>query len=108
MEDSRRGVYYSSCNELPFCFLQIFQEIAYKATSVEDITHGLEEFMANSTVLPPSEWDPSIRIEPPVNLPDQVLRRQPSDTQLPAMLHLKGDVEEVKAHVDPDLQRTGR
>ena len=33
---------------------------------------GIEEFLDEVTVLPPGEWDPSIRIEPPKNVPSQV------------------------------------
>lgn len=33
---------------------------------------GIDEFLDQVTVLPPGEWDPSIRIEPPKNVPSQV------------------------------------
>ena len=33
---------------------------------------GIDEFTNAVTVLPPGEWDPSIRIEPPESLPSQV------------------------------------
>ena len=33
---------------------------------------GIDEFLDAVTVLPPGEWDPSIRIEPPQSLPSQV------------------------------------
>ena len=33
---------------------------------------GIDEFLDQVTVLPPGEWDPSIRIEPPKSVPSQV------------------------------------
>ena len=44
---------------------QIFCEVAYKATSRQDLTAGIEEYIDSVTVLPPSIWDPSTRLEPP-------------------------------------------
>ncbi len=54
---------------------QVFHEIAYKAGKREHITAGIDEFLDSVTVLPPGEWDPTIRIEPPKNLPSQEGRR---------------------------------
>ena len=51
---------------------EIFHIIAYRARDREDLIAGFEEFLNNVTVLPPGEWDPSIRIEPPKSLPSQV------------------------------------
>ena len=55
---------------------EIFHDVAYKATKREDLLAGLDEFLDAVTVLPPGEWDPSIRIEPPVNVPSQDRRKQ--------------------------------
>lgn len=46
--------------------------MAYKARSVEDMLAGCDEFMEQVTVLPPGEWDPKIRIEPPDKAANQV------------------------------------
>lgn len=46
--------------------------MAYKAKDRNDIIAGIDEFLDQVTVLPPGEWDPSIRIEPPKNVPSQV------------------------------------
>lgn len=54
------------------CFAQIFHDIAYRARNRDDLLMGIEEFTNAVTVLPPGEWDPSIRIEPPETLPSQV------------------------------------
>lgn len=51
---------------------QVFHDVAYKAKDRADLVAGIDEFLDQVTVLPPGEWDPSIRIEPPKNLPSQV------------------------------------
>uniref|UniRef100_A0A8C6WWX3 Band 3 cytoplasmic domain-containing protein n=1 Tax=Neogobius melanostomus TaxID=47308 RepID=A0A8C6WWX3_9GOBI len=70
---------------------EIFHDVAYKAKD-------------RITVLPPGEWDPSIRIEPPKNVPSQEKRKMPSvanGTVCPVE-------EEHGEHHGPELQRTGR
>ena len=52
--------------------LQVFREVAYKARSRQDILAGVDEFLDQVTALPPGEWDPKIRIEPPQSVPSQV------------------------------------
>lgn len=47
--------------------------MAYKAKERDDLLAGIDEFLDQVTVLPPGEWDPSIRIEPPKNVPSQVM-----------------------------------
>ena len=51
---------------------QVFHDVAYKAKNRADLVAGVDEFLDQVTVLPPGEWDPSIRIEPPKNVPSQV------------------------------------
>jgi hypothetical protein len=34
--------------------------------------HGMDEFLDQVTVLPPGQWDPEIRIDPPTSVPSQV------------------------------------
>lgn len=58
------------------CMLQIFREVAYKGRTKEDILAGIDEFMEQVTVLPPGEWDPKIRIEPPTKTQSQVIMEQ--------------------------------
>lgn len=41
---------------------------------------GIDEFLDQVTVLPPGEWDPTIRIEPPKNVPSQVCIVENVDT----------------------------
>lgn len=52
----------SYCSSLP---PQLFSDVAYKARDREDLIAGIDEFLDEVIVLPPGEWDPKIRIEPP-------------------------------------------
>jgi hypothetical protein len=45
--------------------VQVFHDVAYKARNREDLLAGIDEFLDKVTVLPPGEWDPNIRLEPP-------------------------------------------
>ncbi|KAL0963788.1 hypothetical protein UPYG_G00313590 [Umbra pygmaea] len=82
---------------------EVFHDVAYKAKDRNDLIAGIDEFLDQVTVLPPGEWDPSIRIEPPKNVPSQEKRR--SAAQFGTDL---GDEEEHEGHGGPELQRTGR
>ncbi|XP_053149972.1 electroneutral sodium bicarbonate exchanger 1 isoform X2 [Hemicordylus capensis] len=84
---------------------EIFHDVAYKAKDRSDILAGIDEFLDQVTVLPPGEWDPSIRIEPPKNLPSQDKRKMPGTPGIPngTACH-----EEPEDHSGPELQRTGR
>uniref|UniRef100_A0AAQ5X231 Anion exchange protein n=1 Tax=Amphiprion ocellaris TaxID=80972 RepID=A0AAQ5X231_AMPOC len=48
---------------------EVFHDIAYKAKDRQDLLAGIDEFLDEVIVLPPGEWDPDIRIEPPKTLP---------------------------------------
>ncbi|XP_039977170.1 sodium bicarbonate cotransporter 3-like isoform X8 [Xiphias gladius] len=86
---------------------EIFHDVAYKAKDRTDLLSGIDEFLDQVTVLPPGEWDPTIRIEPPKNVPSQLKRKRPSQpngTASPA-----GELEKQEDHhAVPELQRTGR
>jgi sodium bicarbonate transporter 10 len=58
----------------------VFHEVAYRARNREDLVAGLDEFLDSVTVLPPGEWDPTIRIEPPDSVPSQAARRMASSS----------------------------
>ncbi|XP_059171340.1 electrogenic sodium bicarbonate cotransporter 1-like [Physella acuta] len=85
---------------------EVFREVAYKARDVDDLVAGIDEFLEQLTVLPPGEWDPKIRIEPPDKVPDQKFRKIPSKAQLAG--HSGGGGHEEESHVDPDLVISGR
>uniref|UniRef100_A0A674A9Q9 Anion exchange protein n=1 Tax=Salmo trutta TaxID=8032 RepID=A0A674A9Q9_SALTR len=54
---------------------EVFHDIAYKAKDREDLLAGIDEFLDEVIVLPPGEWDPAIRIEPPKSVPSADKRK---------------------------------
>ncbi|XP_046887212.1 sodium-driven chloride bicarbonate exchanger [Hypomesus transpacificus] len=84
---------------------EVFHDVAYKAKDRKDLVAGIDEFLDQVTVLPPGEWDPSIRIEPPKNVPSQEKRKVPP---MPNGVTDLGEAEESEGHGGPELQRTGR
>ncbi|TRY88124.1 hypothetical protein DNTS_031503 [Danionella cerebrum] len=84
---------------------EVFHDVAYKAKDRSDLVAGIDEFLDQVTVLPPGEWDPSIRIEPPKNVPSQEKRKVPPLANGGADL---GEAEEHSGHGGPELERTGR
>ncbi|XP_018598740.2 sodium-driven chloride bicarbonate exchanger-like isoform X1 [Scleropages formosus] len=84
---------------------EVFHDVAYKAKDRNDLVAGIDEFLDQVTVLPPGEWDPSIRIEPPKNVPSQEKRKIPAMPNGTAEL---GEAPEHGGHGGPELQRTGR
>ncbi|XP_037535894.1 electrogenic sodium bicarbonate cotransporter 4 [Nematolebias whitei] len=53
----------------------LFSDVAYKARDREDLIAGIDEFLDEVIVLPPGEWDPKIRIEPPKKIPSADKRK---------------------------------
>ncbi|XP_036387941.1 electroneutral sodium bicarbonate exchanger 1 isoform X4 [Megalops cyprinoides] len=84
---------------------EIFHDVAYKAKDRSDLLAGIDEFLDQVTVLPPGEWDPSIRIEPPKNVPSQEKRKMPG---MPNGMACQVEIESQGEHHGPELQRTGR
>ncbi|XP_063343671.1 sodium bicarbonate cotransporter 3-like isoform X2 [Pelmatolapia mariae] len=85
---------------------EVFHDVAYKARDRNDLLSGIDEFLDQVTVLPPGEWDPSIRIEPPKSVPSQEKRKIPSFPNGSA--HSSEMGKEAEHHAGPELQRTGR
>ncbi|XP_058513165.1 sodium bicarbonate cotransporter 3 isoform X3 [Ochotona princeps] len=86
---------------------EIFHDVAYKAKDRNDLLSGIDEFLDQVTVLPPGEWDPSIRIEPPKSVPSQEKRKIPVFPNGSAPT--SGEIpKEAAHHAGPELQRTGR
>uniref|UniRef100_A0A8B9KJ67 Anion exchange protein n=1 Tax=Astyanax mexicanus TaxID=7994 RepID=A0A8B9KJ67_ASTMX len=83
---------------------EVFHDVAYKAKDRSDLVAGIDEFLDQVTVLPPGEWDPTIRIEPPKNVPSQEKRKIPP---LPNGVTDLGEEGEHGGHGGPELQRTG-
>nr|XP_057925725.1 solute carrier family 4 member 4a isoform X4 [Doryrhamphus excisus] len=90
---------------------EVFHDIAYKARSRQDLLAGIDEFLDEVIVLPPGEWDPAIRIEPPKTLPSSDKRKNMyagGDSQM------NGDAPHDGGHgggghaVGEELEKTGR
>ncbi|NXL95908.1 S4A8 protein, partial [Alectura lathami] len=81
---------------------EVFHDVAYKAKDRADLVAGIDEFLDQVTVLPPGEWDPSIRIEPPKNVPSQKKRKTPG------ALDDSASHRKPEKHSGPELERTGR
>ncbi|XP_032595087.1 electroneutral sodium bicarbonate exchanger 1 isoform X12 [Drosophila grimshawi] len=84
---------------------EIFHEVAYRARKRDHLLAGVDEFLDAVTVLPPGEWDPTIRIEPPAAIPSQEVRKRP-----PELLKEEIDEEEEEQRLreESGLSRSGR
>ncbi|XP_068179018.1 sodium bicarbonate cotransporter 3-like isoform X2 [Antennarius striatus] len=85
---------------------EVFHDVAYKAKDRNDLLSGIDEFLDQVTVLPPGEWDPSIRIKPPQSIPSQEKRKMASIPR--SSTHSSHTIKEAEPHPGPELQRTGR
>ncbi|KAA0702795.1 Sodium bicarbonate cotransporter 3 [Triplophysa tibetana] len=85
---------------------EIFHDVAYKAKDRNDLLSGIDEFLDQVTVLPPGEWDPTIRIEPPKSVPSQEKRKIPSTPN--GSTPLSESIKDEDHNTGPELQRTGR
>ncbi|TTR68481.1 Sodium bicarbonate cotransporter 3 [Bagarius yarrelli] len=83
----------------------VFHDVAYKAKDRNDLLSGIDEFLDQVTVLPPGEWDPTIRIEPPKNVPSQEKRKMPVPNGSTPQSEV---IKEEEHHTGPELKRTGR
>ncbi|XP_041792837.1 solute carrier family 4 member 4a isoform X1 [Chelmon rostratus] len=90
---------------------EVFHDIAYKAKDRQDLLAGIDEFLDEVIVLPPGEWDPAIRIEPPKSLPSSDKRKNMyagGDSQM------NGDMPHDGGHgggghaIGDELKKTGR
>lgn len=84
---------------------EIFHEVAYRARKRDHLLSGVDEFLDAVTVLPPGEWDPTIRIEPPAAIPSQEVRKRPPE--LPKE-EVDEEEEEARLREENGLSRTGR
>nr|VZI15325.1 unnamed protein product [Spirometra erinaceieuropaei] len=55
---------------------EVFHDFALRSTSKTDLLAGIDEFLSASLLLPPSQWDPKSRIDPPPTAPSEESRRQ--------------------------------
>ncbi|XP_065185557.1 electrogenic sodium bicarbonate cotransporter 1-like isoform X2 [Sycon ciliatum] len=94
----------------------VFKKIAYFSRSRDDLLAGLDEFLDQVVVLPPGEWDPTIRIPPPAS-PRKPGERLTTNAQAPMPSKEKksagghgdtsGGPEEESLH-HAGLKRSGR
>ena len=86
------------------CFSdEVFQELAYKARHAKHIIAGIDEFLDSVTVIPPSEWDPTKRIEPPEHVASQDGRKNPQPSKI-----IDDDELRQKSRTEAGLVRSGR
>lgn len=84
---------------------EIFHEVAYRAKKRDHLLAGIDEFLDAVTVLPPGEWDPAIRIEPPAAIPSQDPRKRPNDNN--PKEEPDEEEQEQKQREESGLSRTG-
>ncbi|CAH2104957.1 unnamed protein product [Euphydryas editha] len=85
---------------------EIFHEVAYRAKKRDHLLAGIDEFLDAVTVLPPGEWDPAIRIEPPAAIPSQDPRKRPNDNN--PKEEPDEEEEEQRQREESGLARSGR
>ncbi|CAK9805669.1 Sodium-driven chloride bicarbonate exchanger [Anthophora quadrimaculata] len=85
---------------------EVFHDVAYKAKNRNHLLAGIDEFLDAVTVLPPGEWDPAIRIEPPAAIPSQDVRKRPKEEK--PREELDEEADEQKLREESGLSRTGR
>ncbi|CAH1130279.1 unnamed protein product [Ceutorhynchus assimilis] len=83
---------------------EVFHEVAYRARNRSHLLAGVDEFLDAVTVLPPGEWDPAIRIEPPAAIPSQDIRKRPAEK---VTEEIDEEEEEQKLREESGLARTG-
>jgi hypothetical protein len=84
---------------------EVFHDVAYKAKSRQDLLAGVDEFLDAVTILPPGAWDPSIRIEPPQQIPSQEGRKRDHAEEKP---EIDEEEEEERERERNGLTMTGR
>ncbi|XP_043525367.1 electroneutral sodium bicarbonate exchanger 1 isoform X9 [Frieseomelitta varia] len=85
---------------------EVFHDVAYKAKNRNHLLAGIDEFLDAVTVLPPGEWDPTIRIEPPAAIPSQDVRKRPKEEK--PKEELDEEADEQKLREESGLSRSGR
>ncbi|XP_067210782.1 sodium-driven chloride bicarbonate exchanger isoform X2 [Linepithema humile] len=85
---------------------EVFHDVAYKAKNRNHLLAGIDEFLDAVTVLPPGEWDPAIRIEPPAAIPSQEVRKRPKEEK--PKEDFDEEADEQKLREESGLERTGR
>ncbi|CAF1556823.1 unnamed protein product, partial [Didymodactylos carnosus] len=82
----------------------ICRELAYTANNSDEIVQLIDRFMHDTYVIPPSEWDPHIRIEPP----DQYLSKEQREAHTPEEKADDAKEIDLTPHIDPNLKASRR
>ncbi|XP_068084694.1 electroneutral sodium bicarbonate exchanger 1 isoform X3 [Anabrus simplex] len=83
---------------------EVFHDVAYKARNRNHLLAAVDEFLDAVTVLPPGEWDPTIRIEPPAAVPSKDQRKRYPEKKD----EVEEEEDEEKMREESGLTRTGR
>ncbi|RNA30529.1 Sodium-driven chloride bicarbonate [Brachionus plicatilis] len=82
---------------------ELFQNDLHEAQDRKDVITAVDDFLEQSTVIPPGQWDTSIRLEPPDRTPSK------EERLILRMIKVKKDKPHFGGHEDdPCLKRTGR
>ncbi|CAF1088075.1 unnamed protein product, partial [Didymodactylos carnosus] len=84
---------------------EIFHDVAYRAHDRNDLLAGIDDFLDHVIVLPPGEWDPNIRIEPPKSVTKREERLD--RTKINGVTQMIEE-EHPEHENNPTLFRTGR
>lgn len=84
---------------------QIFQREISNAHSRHDLLGAVDNFMGCSTVLPPGEWNPTIRIEPPAKVESHEMRMSKKRAREGEQSAITQEAHESHGS---DIKRTGR
>lgn len=81
---------------------EVFRDLSYKAEGRDDLIKGIDDFLEHVMVLPPGEWDPATRIDPPNRVPEKEERMNKFPLTIPF------DDKHIEDRDEELLQRTGR
>ena len=88
----------------------VVKNVAYKASTKDQVIQAFEEFASSSVAMSPNQWDPRIRLQPPV-VQDQGMERLYSDEfcgHSQGVGYGDGGTARSNHELDDALQRTGR
>ncbi|CAD5125304.1 DgyrCDS13545 [Dimorphilus gyrociliatus] len=88
-----------------------FRPCAFSAQTKDDLLEGFQESIEAGTALPPGQWDRSLRIEPPSNLPSHPIRKRPSKNSIAKdkeSIQYEDTEDHAEEHGDATLVRSGR
>lgn len=83
---------------------EIFQSDLQSMRNVNDLVTAFDSFLDQATVIPPGEWDTTIRLEPPSKVPSKAERMFYKKTKKVKVINSKYGGHEF----DPCLERTGK